>query len=162
MRSVVLCCFMITFLFSSCALLPYPKMEVDNAWIREAKISSISAGDLNQSCVCDIKTGSLTTNVYLTIHNNGGGDDRLLKVESAIATRIEMRRSGLTDDLVTLEPVDSIEIPAGAQIAFAPGEYVLVVMGIREDLKPGDSVPFTLFFEKSGALELQVEVHKKE
>ena len=162
MRSIFFrSCFIITLLFSSCAVWPYPKIEVENAWVREAKISAISAGDLNQSCVCDIQTGKLTTYAYMKIKNSGGSDDRLTKVESDVVTRIEMRRSGLIDDLTSLEPVDGIDLPAGGEIAFAPGEYALLLMGIQQDLKPGDKVSLALIFEKSGRVETAFEIREQ-
>jgi copper(I)-binding protein len=53
---------------------------------------------------------------------------------------------------------DYVEVPAGADLSFAPGGYHVMLMGLKQELKPGDSFPLMLTFEKAGQVTLQVAV----
>jgi len=39
-----------------------------------------------------------------------------------------------------------------------PGGYHLMLLGLKHDLKPGDTVALTLMFEKAGQMSLQAPV----
>src|SRR6266540_2664648 len=96
-------------LLTACALKPGPQMIVESSGVREARVSQLTAGDLNSSCVCDIPTGDTTSQVTMTITNNGRDVDRLIKVESDVAGRVELRQGGGPDNLSSLFPVYSID-----------------------------------------------------
>jgi len=53
---------------------------------------------------------------------------------------------------------DYVEVPAGGDLSFAPGGYHVMLMGLKQELKPGDSFPLMLTFEKAGQLTVQVVV----
>jgi copper(I)-binding protein len=151
----------IALFISSCDFSPTPALEVKEAWVQAAKISEISTGDLNKSCACDIKPQALSTNAFLSIYNNSATADRLLKAESADITRIEFRESSLVSDLQVPAPLDKIDLPAKSSITFARGNYAMVLMGMKKDLKPGEKITLSLFFEKAGQLDLEVEIREK-
>jgi copper(I)-binding protein len=54
--------------------------------------------------------------------------------------------------------VEQIIIPARGEIYFAPGSFAMLVMGIKEDLKPGGKLKLTLIFEKSGKLDSLIDI----
>jgi len=148
-------------LLAGCAVLGPARIEVENAKVLEAKVSGISAGDLNFSCICDVPTAQTSTPVFMTIHNKGGETDRLMKVETEQAVKIELRRGSETGDLSAAEPVETVEIPALSTIEFRDGKYAMILTGVKEDIKPGDPVKLTLYFEKSGAIEIIAETQER-
>lgn len=158
MRLKTLVILMVALLTVSCAALNKPRLEIQDSWVKEAKVSDISLEDLNKSCICDVKPGTLTTNAFMKIKNSGSQDDRLIGAESDKVARIEFRRSSMSGELGNLSPVEDIVIPARGEIYFAPGSFTMLVMGIKEDFKSGDLLNLTLIFEKSGRLDIVVEI----
>jgi copper(I)-binding protein len=51
-----------------------------------------------------------------------------------------------------------IPVPPGQTVAFAPGGYHLMLMGLKAPLKEGDRVKATLTFEKAGPIEVTINV----
>lgn len=95
---------------------------------------------------------------YMILVNPGSQADRLLRVESDLANAVELHLSEMKNDVMTMHPVEAIEVPAGGQAELKPGGYHIMLIGLKRELKPGDKVTFTLVFEKAGALTVEVEV----
>ncbi len=52
----------------------------------------------------------------------------------------------------TMRPVEAVEVPAGATVALEPGGLHVMVMGLTDELAPGDTFAVTLHFENAGEL----------
>jgi VCBS repeat-containing protein len=59
-------------------------------------------------------------------------------------------------------PKAGLDLPAGKAVALKPGGYHVMLMGLKQQLKAGDTVPLTLVVEgkdgKKETLELKVPV----
>ena len=86
------------------------------------------------------------TAAYLVIENHGLTDISLKGASSPVAQVIELHKMELTDGLMKMRKIDSINIPAGGQVELKPGSYHLMVIGLRQPLKEGDKVSMTLEF----------------
>jgi copper(I)-binding protein len=102
--------------------------------------------------------GAVTAAGYLTITNAGGEADRLIAVATPSAARAEVHQMAVTDGVMTMTPVDGLEIPAGGSVTLAPGGLHLMFMGLTEPLKEGAQMPVTLTFEKAGSIETYLHV----
>ena len=73
-----------------------------------------------------------------------------------------MDDSGDMDDhgsgMMTMQPVESIEVPAGETVALEPGGYHVMLIGLVEDLEVGDTVEVTLEFESGETQAVTAEV----
>jgi copper(I)-binding protein len=148
-------------LLSSCGFGTQPGVQIQESWVRAAKVSEISAEDLNKSCICDVKTATLSTNAYLTIQNSGGEADRLLKAESEGISRIEFRGTTPGSDLLTQKPLETIDLPGQGTISFASGSYAMLLMGMKKDLKAGETLTISLFFEKAGKIDATFAIREE-
>ncbi len=54
----------------------------------------------------------------------------------------------------------AIDLPPGKPVTLKPGGLHIMMMGLKHPLKPGQSVPLTLTFEKSGTREVTAAVAK--
>ena len=90
------------------------------------------------------------TAVYMTITNDGEEDDVLQAVRSPKAERVEVHQTKMGDDgIMRMRPVeDGLPIPAGDDVALAPGGYHVMVIGLSESLAEGDKLSLTLEFAK--------------
>ena len=68
----------------------------------------------------------------------------------------EMKMDGNVMRMRELE--NGLEIPAGATVTLAPGGFHLMLMGLKQPLKQGSTVPVTLVFEKAGSIDIELAV----
>ncbi len=94
---------------------------------------------------------------YLVI-DNAGPADRLLRVETPIATA-ELHQHIMQGDVMLMRPVAGIDLPAGRTI-LSPGGYHIMLLNLKAPLKEGASFPLKLVFEKAGTVEVMVAVGK--
>jgi copper(I)-binding protein len=104
-----------------------------------------------------------TVAAYFIIHNGGKTDDRLLSVDSPIAPEAQLHEHVMQGDLMKMQQVPSVEIPAGGNVTFAPMAYHVMLLNPtdRSLLSDGKRFPLTLHFEKAGDVTVEVSVQKK-
>jgi copper(I)-binding protein len=107
-------------------------------------------------------TGQVAGAGYLKIENTGAAADRLVGASSPASDHEELHNMALDGTVMRMREVSAIELPAGQTVALEPGHMHLMLVGLKEPLKPGTRVPLTLKFEKAGAVpvELMVEAPK--
>jgi hypothetical protein len=64
----------------------------------------------------------------------------------------------MKDNVMSMSPVEAIEVPANGQVELKPGGYHVMLVGLKQDLKVGDIVKLTLVFEKAGRIDVEAEV----
>ncbi|MBB3241799.1 hypothetical protein FHW68_003325 [Pseudomonas sp. Tn43] len=104
-----------------------------------------------------------TVAAYFVIHNNGKTADRLLSVDSPVAGVAQLHEHVKQNDLMKMQQVPSIEIPAGGKVNFAPMAYHVMLLELKDRglLSDGKRFPLTMHFEKSGDVTVEVAVQKK-
>jgi len=93
---------------------------------------------------------------YFTIRN-AGKSDRLLRVSTPVAASAELHVSAMTNGVMKMEGLSSVEVGA-APVAFEPSGRHVMLMGLKHPLKEGDVFPLTLTFENAGAVRTRVKV----
>lgn len=96
--------------------------------------------------------------VYLGIHNLGDAADRLLGARAAGAEAVELHKAEEKGGMMTMRPVEAIEIPAGGMAHLGPGGFHLMLFGLPAPLRPGETLELTLEFERAGAVPVSVPV----
>lgn len=127
-------------------------IKIEDAWVRAASVMS----NQNQGQMGDM-SGSMSA-AYMRISNSGDNPDRLLKVSSDAAQTVEMHMSEMKEGVMTMHPIESIEVPAGGQVELKPGGLHIMFIGITRDLMPGEKVKLSLDFEKAGEIQIEAEV----
>ncbi len=95
---------------------------------------------------------------YLTISNNGGAEDRLLAVSSPRAERVELHETTMDQDVMRMRPVNALVIPAGGEIALAPGGRHLMFYGVSPPFTLDEEIRVQLSFENAGVVEVTLPV----
>ena len=95
---------------------------------------------------------------YLTLVSPAG--DRLTGVASSAAAQAQLHE--MTNDIgvMQMREVPAIDLPPGKPVTLKPGGLHIMMMGLKHPLQPGQSVPLTLRFEKSGTREVSAAVGK--
>ncbi|MNN93848.1 hypothetical protein D3C81_2123760 [compost metagenome] len=69
----------------------------------------------------------------------------------------------MKNDMMKMQPVPSMDIPAGGNVTFAPMAYHVMLVNLKDRslLTDGKRFPMTLHFEKAGDVTVEVAVQKK-
>ena len=141
---------LVVVLLAACGRATGPRLRVENPWARPAKPMAMSGME-----------GKVNSAVYLTIVNEGDQADRLIAVKSDVAEATEVHESVREGDVMKMRPVTGgLEIPPRGRVAFKPGGYHIMLIGVTRALQPGDKVTVVLVFEKSGEMRVEAEVRE--
>lgn len=88
---------------------------------------------------------------YFVLENKGDTDRTLVGASSVDFGAVHFHQTVEQDGTSSMRPVESVAIPAGGHIEFAPGGYHLMLMQRQRDLQVDDQVPVTLEFEDGGS-----------
>jgi hypothetical protein len=104
-----------------------------------------------------------TVAAYFVIHNEGKSADRLLSVDTPIAGEAQLHEHVMQNDVMKMQHVPSVEIPAGGEVTFAPMAYHVMLLNLKDRslLTDGKRFPMTLHFEKAGDVKVDVAVQKQ-
>lgn len=104
--------------------------------------------------------GASTGAGYLVIANAGPEIDRLTGASSPVAARVEIHNTSMDEGIMRMRHLpDGVAVPAGGQVALAPGGVHLMLLNLNEPLKAGTRVPVVLRFARAGeiAVDLAIE-----
>ena len=99
-----------------------------------------------------------TGGVFLTIRNTGNTPDRLLSASSPLPRAAELHTTVRDGDVMRMQPVQAVEVPAGGSVTLRPGGLHLMLVGLSAPMRVGEAVPVTLTFEHAGAITVPVPV----
>ncbi|MDD1968830.1 copper chaperone PCu(A)C [Pseudomonas sp. NPDC090203] len=104
-----------------------------------------------------------TVAAYFVISNAGPDADRLTGVDSPIAGTAQLHEHVNRDGLMKMQQVETVDIPAGGAVTFAPMAYHVMLLDLkdRSKLVDGQKFPLTLHFEKTGDVTVDVMVQKQ-
>ncbi|MDB5393822.1 MAG: hypothetical protein JWM91_1328 [Rhodospirillales bacterium] len=102
--------------------------------------------------------GAKTAAVYLVLVNHGVVDDSLTGLSTPIADMASLHRTVDSGGMSEMEAVPDLVVKANDGVTFAPGGLHVMLMGLKQQLKPGDTFPLTLDFAKAGAITVTVAV----
>jgi periplasmic copper chaperone A len=98
--------------------------------------------------------------VYFVLQNNSREQDELIDVSSDLTDSVEMHKSSMLEgtDVMQMDRVTSVTLDAGSEVAFAPGELHVMLVGVKNELRSGDVVEITLHFRNHADIPVNVSV----
>lgn len=97
--------------------------------------------------------------VYMVLHNHSSKADELVGAASDVAQTVELHKSEVNDQgVMVMLKQDSIPLSANGEVIMEPGGYHIMLIGLKRDLKEGDTFKVTLKFKSSPDLTLDVAV----
>lgn len=127
---------------SFCSSAALAQTTVQNAWVR---------GTVPQQ---------QSTGAFFQITSAQGG--KLISAASPVAATVEIHEMKMVDNVMKMAAVPGLDLPAGQTVELKPGGYHVMMMGLKQPLKGGDSVPLTLTVQgkdgKAEVMELSVPV----
>ena len=84
---------------------------------------------------------------YFTLHNDTAKAMVLTGARTQDCGSLMLHKSEMTGGMSSMHHVDEVDVPAGGEVAFAPGGYHLMCMNAGPAIKPGGKVDVTLTFK---------------
>jgi copper(I)-binding protein len=103
--------------------------QVNDAWVRATVAGQPSSG------------------AFMTL--KADTDSKLLSVQSPVAKLVQIHQSSMKDDVMSMQQVDAVALPAGKAVSFDPHGYHIMLMNLTAQIKEGDNVPLTLTVENA-------------
>ncbi len=110
-----------------------PSLKVERAWMQA------------------VPPGTSDTAIFMRLTNTGKTALRLVGGETPIASMVHPMVTAQTAKgghaMAGMEDAPALEIPAGGTLVLQPGGNHLMVMGLKQHPKPGETVPLTIRVE---------------
>lgn len=124
-----------------------PDIEISKAWVRTV------------DGTVDMDGSGSKTALFMNIQNNSDQADKLIKAESDVAKMVQIHLSEMdANGVSTMHEVDGVDIPAGGLAELKPGGYHVMLMGLKQNLREGEMISFTLTFENAGQVTIAAPV----
>jgi len=142
---VRVCLFLICLLLTSAAAaqtgpVDIKPVDIKNAWSRATPGK--------------VETGA----AYLTIES--AAPDRLTGASTPVAGKAELHEMTMQGGIMKMRSLAAVDLPAGHAVVLKPGGTHIMLSGLKQPLRAGESFPLTLEFEKAGKREVTVTIEK--
>jgi copper(I)-binding protein len=105
------------------------QVDVSNAWVRGTVPTQTASG------------------AFMVLHAHD--DAKLVGVSSPVAVA-ELHEMKMEGNVMRMRQVKSLDLPRMQDVELKPGGYHVMLMGLKSQLKKGDTVPITLKIEQGG------------
>jgi len=117
----------------------HAQVEVRDAWVR-------ATGQ-----------GQKATGVFMNLTAKKA--TRLVGVKTDLTSSAEVHEMKMEKDVMKMQAVKALDLPAGKTVALKPGSYHVMLMDLSKPLDEGSPVVLTLLFEDAAGVKTQQEVN---
>ncbi len=154
MGGVGLAALLLAGLLVACGAPSGPSVEAVDVWARPT-MAMVEPGESSE--------GSMTSTgaVFMRLLNEGKEADRLVGGQTDVAEVVEIHETVIEGEVTKMQRLDGgLMVPARGEALLKPGGYHFMLIGMKRDLKVGDTFTMELQFEKSGAISVEPEVRE--
>jgi copper(I)-binding protein len=94
----------------------------------------------------------------MVIRNEGAAADVFIGARSDAAGNVGLHQTVMKGQVVGMEPVSRVEVPAGGRLELQPGGLHFMLSNLKQNLMPGQRIRLILQFEKAGEVSVEAEV----
>ncbi|MBC3954020.1 MULTISPECIES: copper chaperone PCu(A)C [Pseudomonas] len=116
----------------------FAQTQVDDAWVRATV------------------PGQPATGAFMRITSSE--DSKLVDVASPVAKTVQIHQMSMKNDVMNMQQVPSIDLPAGKSVVLDANGYHVMFMGLAAQVKEGDQVPLTLTVENAKGVKESIKV----
>lgn len=120
-------------LFAVSTLASAADLKVDGAWVRGTVPAQKATG------------------AFMTLTSKQ--DAALVGAATPLAEKVEVHEMKMQGDVMKMNAIPRLALPAGEPVALKPGGYHIMLFGLRQPLKAGDRLPLELTIEEGGKRE---------
>ena len=107
-----------------------------------------------------IPPGQTISAAFMTLKNSSKADISLVKASSDIAEHVELHEHVHEDGMMKMRKVPQITIAASSEAHLKPGGYHIMLIGLKQAIKPSDVIDINLEFSDGSQQAIKAEVKK--
>ncbi len=96
------------------------------------------------------------TGLFASVTSAKGG--RVVAASSPAAEVVEIHEMAMDNQVMRMRAIPALELPAGKAVELKPGGFHVMLMGLKQQVKEGDTVPVILVVEGADGKRENVEV----
>lgn len=140
-----------------------PRITVNDPWVRAAVMTGMAMGEGHGghegSAETDMNPKGGNSAAYMVLVNQSNTPDRLISASTDVANVVELHETKMVNNVMQMAPVEGgIAVPANGRVELKPGGLHVMLIGLKRDLKEGETVRLTLNFERAGAITVDAPV----
>lgn len=94
--------------------------------------------------------------MFGVVTSAGGG--KLVSASSPVAGTVEIHEMAMEGTVMKMRAIPGLDLPAGKAVELKPSGYHVMLMDLKQELKPGSTVAVTLVIEGKDGKRESVEV----
>jgi len=125
-----------------------------NAWPQDARAGAIR---IDKPWTRATPPAAPTGAGYMSLTNEGREADRLVEITSPIAGRAEIHTMEIVGDVFRMRwQKDGVELPPGKTVELKPGGVHVMLLELKQPIRPGTKVPVTLVLQRAGKVDVEL------
>jgi len=125
-------------------------IQIFDPWVRAAVMKHDMGGEM--------QSGGAVTGAFMLVQNTNDQADMLLGAASDAAEDVQIHETTMRDGVMSMAEIYGIEIPAQGHVELKPGGYHIMLIGLKEELKDGDTLEIKLYFQNAGEISVETVV----
>jgi copper(I)-binding protein len=143
--------------FNVIGLLAIFLLSISGAVVAESAVEGITITD---PYVRAVPPGQPNSASFMTVTNAGAANRALVGGSSPAAKVVELHTHTMEGGMMRMRQVEKIDLPAGKDVSLKPGGLHVMLIGLKQNLTPGENVPLTLKFADGSELTVDAPVRK--
>lgn len=127
-------------------------IEILSPWVRATAMKSETGNDSMHT------DSGAVTGAFMLIKNGNAEADTLVSASSDAAEMVQIHETTMQDGVMSMGEVSGIEIPAEGMVELKSGSYHIMLIGLKRELKEGETVTVTLSFKNAGNIVIEIPV----
>ena len=99
---------------------------------------------------------------FMVLSNASATGHAVVAAQSSVSKVAELHTHTMSEGMMKMRQVEKIEIPANGMTKLEPGGLHVMLIGLTQDLKPGDEVALTLMFEDGSKRNISAPIRKQQ
>lgn len=127
----------------------------------EAQAHDYTAGDLkiHHPWTRVTPEGARAAGGFMTITNTGTQPDTMVGGTFVLSDKLEIHEMSMTDGMMKMRQLDKgLTIKPGETVELKPGAFHVMLIGMKQPMKDGETIKGTLVFERAGTIEVGYKV----
>lgn len=117
---------------------------------------------LSEFWVKEANASMKNTGGFVRIENNSREEISLESAESDISRIVELHETVMEKEVMKMNRLESVKIPAGSSVQLKPGGMHIMFIGLKKDIRNGEEVKILLNFSGGIKKEISAKVKKLE
>lgn len=107
-----------------------------------------------------VPPGQPNSAAFMTLHNKGDAANAVVSASSPAAKVVELHTHTMDGGMMKMRKIEKIDIPAKGMTELKPGGLHIMLIGLKEQLKPGMKVSLTLKFADGSESSVEAPVQE--